>query len=41
MSELINTLPALAWMIGSALVTYPVAVAAIRVPRIARRKGPR
>lgn len=41
MSELANALPAVAWMLGAALVTYPVAVAAIRVPRLTRRKGPR
>lgn len=41
MSELIDTLPALAWMIGAALATYPLAVAAIRMPRLSRRKGPR
>jgi hypothetical protein len=41
MNELINTLPALAWMLGAALATYPLAVAAIRVPRLNRRKGPR
>lgn len=41
MNELVNTLPALAWMLGAALATYPLAVAAIRVPRLTRRKGPR
>ena len=41
MSELVNTLPAFAWMIGAALATYPLAVAAIKMPRLTRRKGPR
>jgi hypothetical protein len=41
MSDLTGTLPAFAWMIGAALATYPLAVAAIRMPRLARRKGPR
>ena len=41
MSELIDTLPAFAWMIGAALATYPLAVAAIRMPRLSRRKDPR
>mgnify|MGYP000322961906 CR=1 FL=1 len=41
MSELVDTLPAFAWMLGAALVTYPLAVAAIRMPRLNRRKGPR
>jgi hypothetical protein len=41
MSELVETLPAFAWMFGAALATYPLAVAAIRMPRLSRRKGPR
>jgi len=39
MTQLSDTLPALLWMIGGALATYPLAVAAIRVPRLTRRKG--
>jgi hypothetical protein len=41
MSEMVDTLPALAWMVGAALATYPLAVAAIRVPRLSRRKEDR
>jgi hypothetical protein len=41
MNELVETLPAFAWMIGAAIATYPLAVAAIRMPRLTRRKDPR
>jgi hypothetical protein len=31
-NELLSTAPALAWLIGAAMVTYPLAAAALRPP---------